>query len=53
MAKNQTLEVFYGNICSEKFRKIHRKTPVLESLFNKVAGPRSLLTRDPNTCVFL
>ena len=24
--------------CSLKFRKIHRKTPVPESLFNKVAG---------------
>ena len=24
--------------CSEKFRKFHRKTTVLESLFNKVAG---------------
>ena len=23
---------------SEKFRKIHEKTPVLESLFNKVSG---------------
>ena len=22
--------------CSEKFRNIHRKTPVLESLFNKI-----------------
>ena len=26
------------NRCSLKFRKIHRKTPVLESLFNEVAG---------------
>ena len=24
---------------SEKFRKFHSKTPVLEFLFNKVAGP--------------
>ena len=24
--------------CSSKFHKIHRKTPVLESLFNKVVG---------------
>ena len=24
--------------CSEKFRKMHRKPPVLESLFNKVAS---------------
>ena len=26
------------NRCSWKFRKFHRKTPVLESLFNEVAG---------------
>ena len=26
------------NTCSRKFRNIYRKTPVLESLFNKVAG---------------
>ena len=26
--------------CSQKFRKIHRKTPVPESLFHKVAGLR-------------
>ena len=26
--------------CFEKFRKIHRKAPVLGSLFNKVAGLR-------------
>ena len=26
------------NRCSLKFLKFHRKTPVLESLFNKVAG---------------
>ena len=26
------------NRCYEKFRKFHRKLPVLESLFNKVAG---------------
>ena len=24
--------------CSEQFRKFHKKTPVLESLFNKIAG---------------
>ena len=26
------------NRCSEKFRNFHRKTPMLESLFNKAAG---------------
>ena len=28
--------------CSLKFRKIHRKTPLAESLFNKVAGLKLL-----------
>ena len=36
------------NRCSLKFRKIHRKTPVLESLFNKVT---TLLKRDSSTGV--
>ena len=27
-----------GKRCSKKFRKFYRKTPALESLFNKVAG---------------
>ena len=33
--------------CSYKFRSIHRKAPVLESLFNKVAGviPTTLLKK--------
>ena len=34
----------------QKFRNIHMKTPVLVSLFNKVA---TLLKRDSNTVVFL
>ena len=29
------------NRCSCKFRKFHRKAPVLESPFNKVAGPKA------------
>ena len=29
------------NRCSYKFHKFHRKTPVLESLFNKVAAPQA------------
>ena len=33
-------EVFCKKICSWKFRKIHRKTPVPEAFFNKVAGLR-------------
>ena len=28
---------------SQNFRKFHRKIPVLESLFNKVAGPRPIV----------
>ena len=34
--------------CSSNFRKFHREAPVLESLFNKVAGlrPATLLKRD-------
>ena len=37
------------------FTKIHRKTPLLESLFNKVAGLKTatLLKRDSSTGVFL
>ena len=29
---------YLQNSCSQNFCKLHRKTPVLESLFNKVAG---------------
>ena len=32
-------------ICSNKFRKFHRKTPVLESLFNKVTQGKRLKHR--------
>ena len=35
--QKQPLEVFFEKRCSEKFGKILRKIPVLESLFNKVA----------------
>ena len=30
------------NRCSKKFCNIHRKTPVLESLFNKVTGMKEI-----------
>ena len=43
-------------ICSKKFtRLIHRETPVLESLFNKVGGlkPCNFIKRDTDTGVFL
>ena len=46
----QQKQVFVGvlqNICALKFCRIHRKTPVLESLFDKVAGlhPATLLKK--------
>ena len=39
------------NRCSQKFRKFHRKTPALKSLFNKVADLASatLIKGDTNT----
>ena len=43
--KKQPPEAFCKKRCSKKFRKFYRKTPVLESLFNKAAGPK--------TCNFL
>ena len=48
--------MFYKESCSEKFRNIHRKTPVPESLFNKVAGlrPSTLLKKRPGAaCNFI
>ena len=42
------------NRCSEKFRNIQRKIPVLESLYNKDAGLGcNFIKRDSNTGVFL
>ena len=35
--QKQPPELFCKKSCSEKIRKFHRKTPVLETLFNKVA----------------
>ena len=32
-------EVLRKKKCSSKFRKFYRITPMLESLFNNVAGP--------------
>ena len=34
----QPSEVFLEKSCSQKFRKMHRKTPLLESFFNNDAG---------------
>ena len=36
--QNQPPEVFCKKSCSEEFCNIYRKVPMLESLFNKVAG---------------
>ena len=51
----QPQKVICKGRCSEKFHKLHRKTPVLESLFNKVAGliPATLLKRDAIAGVFM
>ena len=36
--EKQPPEVFYEKRCSQKFRKFHKKTPVLESLFNEACN---------------
>ena len=53
--KKQPPEVLCKDRFSYKFCKLHRKTPVPESLFNKVVGvrPATLLKRDSGTGVFL
>ena len=38
--QKQPPDVFYKKRCSQKFRNIHKKTPVSESLFKRVAGLR-------------
>ena len=42
--------MFYKKQCSVKFYKIHRKTPVSESIFNKVAGLRPATALKKNWC---
>ena len=41
--------------CSYKFRKFHRKKPMLDSLFNNATGIQAsnFIERDSNTVVFL
>ena len=53
--QKQPLAGVLQNRCSGKFCLCHRETPVLESLFNKVADlrPATLIKRDSNTGVFL
>ena len=41
--------MFYKRSCSQKFCNIHRKTPVLESVFNKVAGVQVYLEKHLRT----
>ena len=38
VVQKQPPEVFYKKCYSKKFDNIHRKTPALQSIFNKVAG---------------
>ena len=56
--QKQPPEAFCEKMCSWKFHKIHRKTPVPEAFFNKVAGLRAqgckfIKKRDSDTGVFL
>ena len=37
VVRNNRSQIFFQNRCSEKFRNIHLKTPVMESPFIKVA----------------
>ena len=45
--QKQPPEAFCKKMCSWKFHKVHRKTPVPEAFFNKVAGlrPTTLLKK--------
>ena len=38
LVEKQSFEDILQNRCFQKFCKFHRNTPILESLFNKVAG---------------
>ena len=44
---------FLQNRSSKKFHNVHRKTALLDSLFNKVAGFATLLKTNCSTEVFL
>ena len=45
-------QMFFKIGVLKKYRKFHRKTSVLESLFNKLAGPQALLKTDSSTGAF-
>ena len=49
-AQKQPPEAFCKKGCSWKFDKFHRKTPVLESLFDKVAGLNFIKKRLQRRC---
>ena len=55
--QKQPPEVFCKKMCSWKFRRIHRQTPVPEVFLNKVAGlrPATLLKKRllPQACNFI
>ena len=48
-------EAATGSVLEKNLRKLHKKTPVLELLFNKVADlqPATFLKRDSKIGVFL
>ena len=50
--QKQQPEVFYEKRCSLNFRNIHRKTPVLESLFNEIFSRTVAITtlQQHHTC---
>ena len=57
-SRSSCSQMFFNIGVLKKFRKFHRKKPVLESYFNKDSGlkawkPATLLKRDFNTSVFL
>ena len=55
MVKKNLFSDVFQNRCSDEFCNIQRKTPVLESLFNKFAdlSPVNLCEKVSNTGVFV
>ena len=51
--QKQLPEVFRKKAVFKKSRIIHRKIPMLDSIFNKFVGPATLSKRDSSTGVFL
>ena len=46
--QKQPPEMFYRKSCSSKSRQFHTETPMLESLFNKVAGLKTIKSFCPS-----